>query len=450
AGRRRARAVRAMSLPVVAIVGRPNVGKSTLFNALARRRISIVEPTSGVTRDRVSTTIREGERALELVDTGGMGIDKAVPLAADIEEQIRFAVDRADVLVLVVDARAGLIPQDAEIAAELRRLGKPLILVANKVESARTADTAAEFHALGLGEPALVSARHGRGTTGLRERLFALAGRGRAAPPAPELQLAIVGRRNVGKSTLINTLADEKRVVVSELAGTTRDAVDVRFERDGRSFVAIDTAGLRKNRQVSGSIDFYGQVRTHESVRRADVALLMLDAAQGIGRLDKKLAASICEEHKPCVIVVNKWDLAEGVGTDEYLAYISQSLPGLAFAPVCFISALRGERVSETIDVARSLWRQAQTRVPTAELNKVIEGLKGLRAPTAKASRRPKIYYGTQVDTAPPTIVLFVNSPRNFSGGHRRAIENFFREHLPFHEIPIRVRYKAAKGRDRE
>ncbi|MFO7900690.1 MAG: GTP-binding protein, partial [Planctomycetota bacterium] len=209
-------------------------------------------------------------------------------------------------------------------------------------------------------------------------------------------------------------------------------------------------AGLRKRRQVSGSVDFYGQLRTHESVRRADAALLMLDAVQGIGRLDKKLAASVCDEHKPCVIVVNKWDLAEGVDTGEYLAYISQWLPGLAFAPVCFISALRGERVGETIDVARSLWKQARTRVPTAELNKVIEDLKGLRAPTAKASRRPKIYYGTQVDTAPPTIVLFVNSPRNFSGGHRRAIENFFRERLPFREIPIRVRYKMAKGRDRE
>ncbi len=437
-----------MSLPVVAIAGRPNVGKSTLFNTLARRRISIVEETSGVTRDRVSAMVVEGGRAFELVDTGGMGIDKGTPLADEIEEQIRFGVEQADVLVLVVDGQAGLVPQDKLIAAEMRRLDKPLLLVANKVESARSEATAAEFHELGLGEPILVSALHRRGTGRLRDRLLAMGGRLEEAPERPELELAVVGRRNVGKSTLINALAEEKRMLVSELAGTTRDAVDVRFERDGHAFVAIDTAGVRKKRQISGSVEFYGQARAERSIRRADAVLLMIDAVQGVGSLDKRLAAYVCEHYKPCVIVVNKWDLAEAVDPEAYIAYLARQLPGLSFAPVCFISALHGERVGETIDVVRSLWDQARTRVPTAELNKAIEEAREIRPPTAKATRRPKIFYGTQVETGPPTIVLFVNSPRNFSKGHRRGIENFFRERLPFSEIPIRVKYRTREGRE--
>ena len=436
-----------MNPPVVAIVGRPNVGKSTLFNSLARRRISIVEPTSGVTRDRISTVVAEPGAELELVDTGGMGVGDLDVLAEGVEEQIRYAVARADALVFVVDATDGIMPQDRKIADKLRTLNKPLVLVANKVESAKNAATAAEFYGLGLGEPMLVSALQKTNTGELRERLFALTAKmgGERSKP-PEMRIAIVGRRNVGKSTFINALTKEKRVLVSELSGTTRDSVDVRVERDGKVFVAIDTAGVRKKRQVADSIEFYSQVRAEESVRRADVVLFMLDAQAKIARVDKKLGDYIREHHKPCIIVVNKWDLAKDLETGKYEKYISARLPVLSYAPICFMSALRSKQVQRSIEVARSLWKQARVRVPTPQLNDAIEWLKVHRRPAAKAGRRPKIYYGTQVGTGPPTIVLFVNSPKNFSSTYRRTISSFFREHLPFHEIPIVVRYKKATG----
>lgn len=436
-----------MNPPVVAIVGRPNVGKSTLFNSLARRRISIVEPTSGVTRDRISTVVAGPGAEFELVDTGGMGVGDLDVLAEGVEEQIQYAVEQADVLVFVVDATDGIMPQDRKIADNLRTLNKELVLVANKVESAKNAATAGEFHELGVGEPMLVSALQKTNTGALRERLFALAAKtgGERSMP-PEMRIAIVGRRNVGKSTFINALTKEKRVLVSELPGTTRDSVDVRVERDGKVFVVIDTAGVRKKRQVTDSIEFYSQVRAEESIRRADVVLLMLEAQTKISRLDKKLGDYIRAHHKPCIIVVNKWDLAKDLETSKYEKYFSARLPVLSYAPICFISALKSKQVQHTIDLARSLWKQARVRVPTPQLNDAIEGLKVHRQLAGKTGRRPKIYYGTQVGTGPPTIVLFVNSPRNFSSSYRRGIFNFLRRRLPFHEIPIVVRYKKAVG----
>ena len=436
-----------MSPPSVAIVGRANVGKSTLFNALAGRRISIVEPTSGVTRDRVSTSIRSADGArLELIDTGGMGIGGLDALARHVEAQIDEAVRGADVFVLVVDCTAGLVPQDREIATRLRKLGRPVVLVANKAESARTVVAADEFHALGLGEPLVVSALHRRNTGILRDRLFELAGA--PAPEEPErptIKLAVVGQRNVGKSTFINALANEDRVIVSEVPGTTRDAVDVRLERGGTVFVTIDTAGIRKKRRVASSIEFYSRVRAEESIRRADVVLLLIDAERKISQVDKHLADYIEEHLKPCVIVVNKWDLAGAVATGKYVTYLNARLPGLRAAPIAFVSALKRQRVHRTLDLAASLWKQANTRVSTSELNRVIEELKNRPHRSGRSARRPKIYYATQVRVAPPTIVLFVNSPKHFGAATRRFVRSFLRTHLPFEEVPLAVHYRKAE-----
>ena len=438
-----------MSLPIVAIVGRPNVGKSTLFNVLAGRRISIVEPTSGVTRDRISTTLssQDGEQ-VELVDTGGMGVGDRDVLADHVESQISQAVRDADVFVFVTDSTDGITAHDLEIAKRLRKLDKPVILVSNKAESSRTAATAAEFHKLGLGKPLLVSAVHRRNTGAVRDRIFELAEPSSAGETAsPEMKIAIVGQRNVGKSTFVNALANEKRVIVSERPGTTRDAVDVRFERDGKVFIAIDTAGIRKKRQVADSIEFYSQVRAEESIRMAGVVLFLIDATKTISQVDKKTADYIHAHLKPCVIVVNKWDLAKGIPTDEYVKYIAAQLPGLQVAPITFASALKDRRIPQTIDLAMSLWKQAQTRVSTSQLNTVIEDLKRRPQRGSGGRRRPKIYYGTQVGITPPEIVLFVNSPQHFTSTARRFIANFLCTQLPFSEIPIAVRYKKAEGR---
>ena len=438
-----------MTPPIVAIVGRPNVGKSTLFNVLAGRRISIVEPTSGVTRDRISTTLKSADgEEVELVDTGGMGVGDRDVLADHVEGQISQAIRDGDVFVFVTDATAGISAHDREIAKRLRTFDKPVILVANKAESDRTAAAAAEFHSLGFGEPLLVSAVHQRNTGAVRDCIFELAEAGTAGETAsPEMKIAIVGQRNVGKSTFINALANENRVIVSELPGTTRDAVDVRFERDGKVFVAIDTAGVRKKRQIAGSIQFYSQVRTEESIRRAGVVLFLVDAEKTISQVDKKTADYIHAHLKPCVIVVNKWDLAKGIPTDEYVKYIAAQLPGLQVAPITFASALKKRRISQTVDIAMSLWKQARTRVSTSELNTVIESLKRKPQRGGASRRRPKIYYGTQVGITPPEIVLFVNSPQHFNSTARRFIANFLRTQLPFGEIPIAVRYKKAEGR---
>ena len=437
-----------MKPPRVAIVGRPNVGKSTLFNALARRRVSIVEPSSGVTRDRVSTLLTSPDGVqIELVDTGGMGVGDQDALAENVEEQIRRAVERADVLVLTVDASEGLLPQDREIAATLRALGKPLVLVANKVDSPAHTAAAAEFHALGLGEPIAVSALHKKNTGEVRSRLFGMGAQGAGAPAQmSEMKIAVVGQRNVGKSTFVNALADEERMIVSEVAGTTRDSVDVRFELNGKVFIAIDTAGVRKKRQVASSVEFFSRVRAEESIRRANVVLHMFDARNKVSQVDKVLAGYIERHSKPCVLVVNKWDLAGDIPTGRYVDYLTAELPGLGGAPVAFVSALKDRGVRRTIDAAQSIWKQAKRRVRTADLNTAINELKKRARAGTSAVRRPKIYYGTQVGVEPPTIVLFVNSPESFSRSHRRFVANFLRSELSFSEVPIVVRYKKATG----
>ncbi len=440
-----------MALPVVAIVGRPNVGKSSLLNMLAGRRISIVDPTAGVTRDRISVLIEHKDRFFELVDTGGYGIVDRDDLDADVEQQIRFAVDQAAVILFVVDARDGLLPLDREVAGWLRSSGKPIVLLANKVDAADARTELGDFHGLGFGSPLAVSAMHRRGEEELKDIIHRAISELPAedAPSEPVMKLAIVGRRNVGKSTLINAMAGVPRVIVSEVAGTTRDSVDVRFERDGRTYVAIDTAGLRKKSKIADDIEFYSTHRTELSIRRADVVLLLVDSTAEVSVVDKKLGRYIADQFKPCVIVVNKWDLAKDqASTDQYGEYLSKTMVGLDYAPIAFITAKDGKNVQSMIDLATELFKQTRTRVSTGELNRVLSDAMNQNLPKPKhGTGRIKMLYATQVDVEPPTIVLFVNDPTRITTSLQRYLLNRMRETLPFAEVPIRLFVRGRGSR---
>ena len=439
-----------MALPVVAIVGRPNVGKSSLFNLLAGRRTAIVEPTAGVTRDRISTVCQLEQRYFELVDTGGYGVEDSDQLTEHVERQIQYALSQANVVLFVVDAREGINPLDRRTAELLRSCPAEIQLLANKVDEPHLGHTTGEFVALGYGEPLLVSALQGDGRSDLFERLTELLADSTGdAPTEPVMKVALVGKRNAGKSTFINALAGEERVIVSEVPGTTRDSVDVRFELAGQSFLAIDTAGVRRKNKLASDIEYYALTRAEKSIRRADVVLLLIDATVPVGQVDKRLSHLILEEYKPCVLVVNKWDLAKDrATTTEYGDYLSQILPGLEHAPVTFTTASGGRNLQSTIDVTQALFRQAQQRVATPKLNQVLRAAMDQRAPRPRRGQRaPKFYYATQVATRPPTIVVFVNAPHLVTANYERYLLNRLREQLPFEEIPIRLVFRARRDR---
>ena len=445
-----------MALPIVAIVGRPNVGKSSLLNRLTGKRISIVDPTPGVTRDRISVPLPlddtdENTGYVELVDTGGMGIEDSGDLTREVEDQISFALSAAALILFVVDAREGVLPLDQHVAQRLRRENRPVLLIANKVDRPFQADELYELHELGFGEPVPVSAEHGTGVDELLEVLRGrLAGVGERLE-RPAMKLALVGKCKAGKSTFINALAGEERVIVSEVPGTTRDSVDVIVELDGRKLTLIDTAGVRKKRKLDGDIEFYSYSRAMRSIRRADVAALLIDASLPVSQVDKKLAAEIAKQDKPLLFVVNKWDLAKDVASGEdYAEYLAKTFPSLSYAPVSLTQADDGVNVRETIEVAEELFRQAQARVNTGQLNAALERILAQRGPSHKrGTRPPKIYYAAQVATAPPTIICFVNDVRSFDESYRRFLLNQFRERLPFAEVPIRLIFRP-RGRDRD
>ena len=441
-----------MPLPIVAIVGRPNVGKSSLFNVLARQRASIVEPTAGVTRDRVSAVCDIDDNYFELVDTGGHGIVDRDDLSEHVERQIEYAIRQADLILLVVDAREQLTTLDRETADLLRRHNSTgrVRLIANKVDSSRLEDNLGEFCSLGLGEPLPVSAVHGHGRRDLRDLIVdELGGISSDNPDDPIIKIAVVGRRNAGKSSFVNALAGEERVIVSEVPGTTRDSVDVRIEKDDRTLLIIDTAGIRKKARIADDIEFYAYSRATRSIGRADVVLLLIDSTEPVAHVDKHLAHLIAAEHKACVLVVNKWDLAKGrASTEEYGEYLSKVLPEIDYAPVAFTSAIEGRNVSATIDLATELHKQSSTRVGTGRLNQVLRQAMEANAPRSKRGKKtPKFFYATQVSTVPPTIVVFVNAPELVSQNYERFLLNRFRERLPFPEIPIRLVFRARRRR---
>lgn len=452
-----------MGTPVVCIVGRQNVGKSTLFNAIANRRISIEEPTSGVTRDRISTFIERGDIFFELIDTAGMGVEIESPdksnvyrkpaeeLALSIRKQIDIALSKADLILFVVDVQAGLTSLDKDCASLLHKLARPVILVANKADNSKLEESAAEFHALGLGHPLPVAALHRRGISALIDEISK---RIPKVPPdrtRPVLELAVVGRRNVGKSTLINTLAGEERVLVSEIPGTTRDSIDVHFELDGRRFTAIDTAGVRKKGRIEHAIEFFSIARAYRSIRRASVVLLVIDATTEISDVDKKLARYIEEQLKPCVIVLNKWDLVKDAGTKEYIRYLNKKLNALPYAPVSFISAKDGTNVIQTVHLALELWEQASRRISTGRLNRLVREVSESHRPRTRGATTPRIYYATQAGVNPPVIVFFVNDPELFPPTYRRYLENKIRQEMGTPNIPIGLVFrqkKSAKAKD--
>jgi GTPase len=440
-----------MAMPMIVIVGRPNVGKSSLLNALARQRISIVDARAGVTRDRVSAVIEHRQRYLEIVDTGGVGIVDDQHLEEHVEQQIQFAISRADLVIFICDVRDGVTALDVRVAEMLRTLPVRVQVVANKVDHEQHRGEAAEFNKLGFGEPLCVSALHGYGREELLEKILERLGPGESPQPqTPVMKIAIVGKRNAGKSTLVNALAGEQRVIVSEIPGTTRDAVDVRFEKDGHVIIAIDTAGVRKKKRMD-DVDFYSYTRALHSIRRADVVLFLIDSTVPVSDVDQKLASAVQEEFKPVVLVVNKWDLAKDRSTPEaYSEYLMQMLPGLSFAPVAIMTAKTGKNVDAAVDVARSLHKQTLTRISTGKLNAALESVLEERGPSAKhGSKRVKILYATQIAVAPPTLVFFCNDPASVTENYRRYMENRLREILPIEEVPLRLLFRGRHSEDR-
>ncbi len=430
----------------VVIVGRPNVGKSSLLNRLAGRRVAIVEPTAGVTRDRVTAVVEWGGRRFEAIDTGGLGLVDEALLREHIEVQIEVALQQADVVLFVVDGKDGPVPGDDLVARRLRRLGRPVVLVVNKVESRWEELSVSAWLRLGFGEPRPVSALEGTGISDLLDRAVGL-----LPPPrddedededaADALRFAVVGKRNSGKSTLINRLVGEERVIVSEIPGTTRDAVDVLFEHRGRRMLAIDTAGIRRKQRVQDAIELFAYTRATASIRRAHAVVLMFDVAEEISQVDKKIAAYCVEHAKPVLICGNKIDLADEVRVAKWDAYIRQQLAVIAFAPVAFISAARGDNVDAMLDVLHDLRAQARLEIPTPRLNAVLQAARERLAPRGPG-RTPKLFYAVQTGTDPLSILVFVNEPRLFEGQYARYLQNRLRDAFACKEVPLRLVFR--------
>jgi GTP-binding protein len=435
----------AMSVPQVVIVGRPNVGKSSVLNWLAGVRIAIVDDKPGVTRDRITHLLCHNDRFFELVDTGGMGIADMDNLTRHIEDQINLAIDSASVILFVVDTREGMLPLDQDVARRLRSVNVPIILVANKADDERFESQADEFYRLGTGKPLRVSTQQNRNRAVLLNMITSklpqpLEDEAEEGATEPEMKVAIVGRRNVGKSTFINTLVSAPRMIVSEVPGTTRDSVDVRFELDGKPFIAIDTPGIRRAKSRQTDIDFYSTHRAQRSIRRADVVLLFFDATQRISKVDKQLCDYIAQQYKPCIFVVNKWDqLVNTMPTEKWVRYLQDAFGTMRYAPIAFITGQTGKNVKALLNHGQMLFKQSRARVSTGQLNRMLREAVRRSPPPMSHGREPKIYYATQVAIQPPTLVLFTNDPKLIPKTYQRYLLNTFRDELSFDEVPIKL-----------
>ncbi len=459
-------------MPTVAIVGRPNVGKSSLLNSLAGVRISIVQDMPGVTRDRISTPLNLDGRFIELVDTGGYGFIDPDALTEHINQQIDLAMTRADLCLFIVDCQNGLTVADQTIATLLRTRHIKTVLVANKCDGTNTDAVLGDFARLGLGTPIGVSAMNDRNIDLLRETIKASIDYANAPTeiPKPTMHIAIVGKRNAGKSTLVNAIAglyegDPNRVIVSEIPGTTRDSIDVRFEKDGNTLVVIDTAGVRKKRQmVTDDISFYSYHRAERSIRRSDVVLLLIDGTESISEPDKKLAEYIADQFKPVIIVVNKWDICrervrhdrkedEDQAVDDtalmekFRVYLGDQLKHIDYAPIAFTTAKDSRNIQSVLDLAQHLFNQSSEHVSTSKLNQAVRQILDERRPPTPTGRRARVYYATQPEVNPPTIVLFVNNPTLIDERYQRYMINRLRELLPYNEVPMRLVIRGKEGR---
>ncbi len=441
-----------MSLAQVAIIGRPNVGKSSIFNFLSERRLAIVEKVPGVTLDRIGTVIEHQGCRFELIDTGGLGLAKDNILATMMEDQIYRGIEEADVIVMVVDAQTGIAPLDREVADVLRKKHRTPILVANKVDDDVHESLAADFYSLGFGEPIMTSTTVSRGKDRLIKAVLAAIPEEKRLEQPEEvdgIMLALVGKRNAGKSTLVNALVGEERMIVSDIPGTTRDSVDVRFRFDDKTFIVIDTAGIRRRTQLKDSVEYFSSHRALRSIRRCDVVIFMLDVSIDISSVDKKLAKYIADENKPCIIVVNKWDKAKGfIETGQFHKYLEEKLPGLYYQPIIYASGKERINLDAITETANSLYKQANTTITTGVLNRIIQKAVSRRSIRIVKGREGKIFYATQTDTAPPTITLFVNSKSLFRDAYLRYLQNYIRTNSPFSEIPIRLSLRERSKDD--
>ena len=427
--------------PLVAIVGRPNVGKSMLFNKLIGQRLAIVEDTPGVTRDRIYGECEWAGRKFMLVDTGGIEPNTDDQILTFMREQAQIAIDHADVIIFLTDVKTGLTANDHDVANLLLKSGKPVVLAVNKMDSTGAIDPDYyEFYNLGMGDPVAVSAVHGHGTGDLLDECV------KYFPPETEededddtIKVAVIGKPNVGKSSLVNRILGQERVIVSNVAGTTRDAIDSYFENESGKYVFIDTAGMRKKSKVDESIERYSVLRATMAIDRADVCLILIDATEGVTEQDTKVAGLAHEAGKACIIVVNKWDLVEkdGKTMDHMREEVRRDLSYMTYAPVLFISAATGQRVPRLFELINYVNQQACTRITTGMLNNVLEDAQTRVQPPTDKGRRLKIYYMTQVGVKPPHFVVFCNDSRLFHFSYRRYLENCIRSVFGLEGTPI-------------
>ncbi len=431
-----------MARPLVAIVGRPNVGKSTFFNKIAGRRIAIVEDTPGVTRDRVYADCEWQGRKFTLIDTGGIDPGSTDPLLRQMRDQAEIAIETSDAILFFVDGRQGLTPDDAVVADMLRKSKKPVLVVVNKIDSVAQEGHAYEFYALGLGDPIAVSSVNMMNFGDLLEELMKLLPDEAGEPGEDHLvHVAVVGKPNVGKSSLVNRLLGQKRVMVSDIAGTTRDAIDTRFTDEGEEYVLIDTAGIRRKRAIEyQSLERFSVVRALAAIDRSDVVLMLIDAAEGVTEQDTKIAGYIDEQGKPAIVLVNKWDAVEkDTGTLEaFTRQIREQLKFMDYARILFVSVLTGQRIDRVMPMVRAVYAQSARRITTGILNDVLTDAQSALVPPSMSGRRLRIYYGTQQSVCPPTFVLFVNDKTLMHYSYERYLHNQFRKAFGFDGTPIR------------
>ena len=438
--------------PLVAIVGRPNVGKSLLFNKLAGQRLSIVEDTPGVTRDRLYAGCEWAGRSFDIVDTGGIEPSTDSEILTFMREQALIAIDSANVIIFVCDIKSGVTASDQEVADMLQRSGKPVVLAVNKMDSTGPVDPEIyEFYALGLGDPIALSALHGHGTGDILDECL------KHFPPAEDdeddaeaVKLAFIGKPNVGKSSIVNKILGEERVIVSDVAGTTRDAVDTPFENGFGKYVLIDTAGMRRKSRVDDRVEKFSVMRAQLAIERCDVCLIMLDARDGVTEQDTKVAGMAHEAGRASVILVNKWDLVEkdGKTMDKLQADIRRDLSFMPYAPILFVSALTGQRVEKIFALANSVNEQANRRITTGLLNNVLSDAQARVQPPSDKGRRLKIFYMTEVSVRPPTFVVFCNSAELFHFSYQRYLENQLRAAFGLEGTPIRLIIRERGDRE--
>ena len=437
-----------MAKQIVAIVGRPNVGKSTLFNKLAGKRISIVQDTPGVTRDRVYAEAEWLNHTFTMIDTGGIEPENQDIILTQMRRQANIAIETADVIVFIVDGKEGLTAADHEVATMLRKSKKPIVLVVNKVDSIKEEDNAWEFYNLGIGDPITISASQGLGLGDMLDRVVEHFEEESTGEEEEEnIKIAMIGKPNVGKSSLINKLLGEERLIVSDVAGTTRDAIDSKLETEFGKFTLIDTAGLRRKSKVKEEIERYSVIRTYTAIERADVCILMIDATEGVTEQDEKIIGFAHELNKAIMVIVNKWDLIEkdDKTMDNYKKDLQSKLKFIKYAKFLFISALTGQRAHKVLELAKECYDNYSKRVGTGVLNDVISKAILMKEPPVVALKRLKIYYATQVATKPPKFVFFVNdvNARHFS--YERYLENQLRDNFDFSGTGIQIEYRERK-----